>query len=116
LIKSVSCIITDNTGNSSLEAHGTGTALGDPIEVGAAVRALCTESTPVQCTSLKSNLGHLEAAAAAAGLSSLIVGPLLAGAVAINAQLRGLNVHLLSIVASKPFQMPVEVLPRAAYS
>jgi hypothetical protein len=43
----------------------------------------------VQCTSLKANLGHLEAAAAAAGLSSLIVGPLLAGAVAINAQLRG---------------------------
>ena len=43
----------------------------------------------MQCTSLKSNLGHLEAAAAAAGLSSLVVGPLLAGAVAINAQLRG---------------------------
>ena len=87
---------------------------------------------PVQCTSLKSNLGHLEAAAAAAGLSSLIVGPLLAGAVAINAQLRGyvftscllyvdflffrLNVHLSSIVSSKPFQMPVEVLPRATYT
>ena len=99
--------------------------------MGAAVRALCTKTTPVQCTSLKSNLGHLEAAAAAAGLSSLIVGPLLAGAVAINAQLRGyvficvhcnpdtlifrLNVHLSSIVSSKPFQMPVEVLPRATY-
>ncbi len=27
-----------------------------------------------------------------------------------------LNVHLSSIVASKPFQMPVEVLPRAAYT
>ena len=53
------------------------------------MRALCNGSTPVQCTSLKSNLGHLEAAAAAAGLSSLIVGPLLAGVVAINAQLRG---------------------------
>ena len=26
-----------------------------------------------------------------------------------------LNVHLSSIVASKPFQMPVEVLPRAMY-
>lgn len=116
LIESVSRAITDKNGNSSLEAHGTGTALGDPIEVGAAVHALCTESTPVQCTSLKSNLGHLEAAAAAAGLSSLIVGSLLAGAIAINAQLRGLNVHLSSIVSSKPFQMPVEVLPRATYT
>jgi hypothetical protein len=98
------------------------------------VRALCNESngSPVQCTSLKSNLGHLEAAAAAAGLSSLIMGPLLAGVVAVNAQLRGyvfffvftiilmsflrLNVHLSSIVASKPFQMPVEVLPRSTYT
>ena len=61
------------------------------LQVGAAVRALCNESggPSVQCTSLKSNLGHLEAAAAAAGLSSLIIGPLLAGVVAINAQLRG---------------------------
>ena len=98
------------------------------------MRALCNESngSPVQCTSLKSNLGHLEAAAAAAGLSSLIMGPLLAGVVAVNAQLRGyvfffvftiilmsflrLNVHLSSIVASKPFQMPVEMLPRATYT
>ena len=66
------------------------------------------------------------------GLSSLIVGPLLAGVVTVNAQLRGyvfflvftiilmsflrLNVHLSSIVASKPFQMPVEVLPRSTYT
>ena len=41
----------------------------------------------VRCASLKSNLGHLEAAAAAAGLSSLFAGPLLAGFVAANAQL-----------------------------
>ena len=27
-----------------------------------------------------------------------------------------LNVHLSSIVTSKPFQMPVEVLPRATYT
>jgi len=57
----------------SLEAHGTGTALGDPIEVGAAVRALCSAShvSAVHCAAVKSNQGHLEAAAATAGLSSL---------------------------------------------
>ena len=27
-----------------------------------------------------------------------------------------LNVHLSSIVSSKPFQMPVEVLPRTTYT
>ena len=34
-------------------------------------------------------MGHLEAAAAVAGLVSLIAGPLFAGAVPVNAQLRG---------------------------
>lgn len=41
-----------------------------------------------QCTSLKANMGHLEACAAAAGLASLLVTPLLAGLVPTNAQLR----------------------------
>ena len=45
--------------------------------------------TSLLCTSLKSNMGHLEAAAAAAGLASLVVGPLLAAIVGANAQLRG---------------------------
>ena len=55
-------------------------------QVGAASRALSGE--PLLCTSLKSNMGHLEAAAAAAGLASLVAGPLLLGIVAVNAQLR----------------------------
>ena len=61
--------------------------------MGAATRALCKPtdygSVAIQCTSLKSNVGHLEAAAAAAGLASLVVGPLMASVVAVNAQLRG---------------------------
>ena len=73
-------------------------------------------------------MGHLEAAAAAAGLSSLVAGPLLAGVVAVNAQLRRLvcdasqmkqvcltrrlNAHLASIASSGSFRMPAEVLPR----
>ena len=61
--------------------------------MGAATRALCKPTghgnVAIQCTSLKSNVGHLEPAAAAAGLASLVVGPLMASVVAVNAQLRG---------------------------
>jgi hypothetical protein len=35
----------------------------------------------------------------------------MASVIAVNAQLRGLNAHLSSIVSSKPFQMPVDVVP-----
>ena len=64
--------------------------------MGAASRALCgsargePRSVVVRCASLKSNMGHLEAAAAAVGLASLVAGPLLLGVVAVNAQLRRL--------------------------
>jgi non-ribosomal peptide synthase protein (TIGR01720 family) len=54
-----------------VEAHGTGTELGDPIEVAALTRAFRT-GTPKKrfCAlgSIKTNLGHLDAAAGAAGL------------------------------------------------
>ena len=49
------------------EAHGTGTALGDPIEVEAIVkrigRAASQDRPPCLLGSIKANLGHLEAAA-----------------------------------------------------
>ncbi|MEV6449471.1 polyketide synthase, partial [Amycolatopsis sp. NPDC051716] len=54
-----------------VEAHGTGTPLGDPIEI----RALTTTLThhrpptnPLHIASVKTNIGHLEAAAGIAGL------------------------------------------------
>ena len=58
----------------TLEAHGTGTALGDPIEVGAAVRAMSAIDT--SCASSKANVGHLEAVAAGIGAVLLICVPL----------------------------------------
>jgi acyl transferase domain-containing protein/acyl carrier protein len=56
---------------SYLEAHGTGTPLGDPIEVRAATAVLSagrTADTPLMLGSVKTNLGHLEAAAGVAGV------------------------------------------------
>ncbi len=54
-----------------IEAHGTGTYLGDPIEVAALSRAFQESTGRTQfCAlgSVKSNIGHLDAAAGIAGL------------------------------------------------
>ena len=52
-----------------LEAHGTGTAVGDPIETRAIGEALAQgRSQPLPIGSIKSNMGHLEAASGVAGL------------------------------------------------
>jgi len=56
-----------------IEAHGTGTAVGDPVESTAIGNALGKKrKTPLPIGSVKSNLGHLEAASAVAGLAKAI--------------------------------------------
>lgn len=63
-------------GVAYVEAHGTGTKLGDPIEI----RALAEKIKecgfrPVHVRSVKSNIGHLEAAAGVAGfIKAILVG------------------------------------------
>ncbi|MGK5499107.1 acyltransferase domain-containing protein, partial [Streptomyces sp. URMC 125] len=58
-----------------LEAHGTGTAVGDPIECEAIGRALGTRRAvgPLPVGSVKTNLGHLEAASGVPGLLKAIL-------------------------------------------
>jgi acyl transferase domain-containing protein/acyl-CoA synthetase (AMP-forming)/AMP-acid ligase II/acyl carrier protein len=59
-----------------VEAHGTGTALGDPIEMNA-LKAVFLEdrdaTRPLSVGSVKTNIGHLEAAAGVAGLMKVIL-------------------------------------------
>ena len=59
-----------------LEAHGTGTALGDPIEVQAAGLSSARDATRAdRCLlgSVKTNIGHLESAAGVAGLIKVVL-------------------------------------------
>ena len=61
-----------------LEAHGTGTSLGDPIEVQGIVSAFAQaagDGSVRDCSlgSIKSNLGHLESAAGLAGLLKVVL-------------------------------------------
>lgn len=59
---------------SYIEAHGTGTSLGDPIEINGLVRAIGSHlTTPVAIGSVKSNIGHLESAAGIAALTKVIL-------------------------------------------
>jgi acyl transferase domain-containing protein/NADP-dependent 3-hydroxy acid dehydrogenase YdfG/acyl carrier protein len=61
-----------------VEAHGTGTRLGDPIEVDGLTRAFTSgrdagASGWCALGSVKSNIGHLEAAAGIAGLTKILL-------------------------------------------
>lgn len=57
-----------------LEAHGTGTAVGDPIETWAIGNVLGKRrAEPLPIGSVKSNLGHLEAASGMAGLVKVLL-------------------------------------------
>ncbi|WP_018262949.1 type I polyketide synthase [Methylobacterium sp. WSM2598] len=59
-----------------LEAHGTGTKLGDPIEVRAAGNVLRegrSADQPVMLGSVKTNIGHTEVAAGVAGIMKVVL-------------------------------------------
>eukprot|EP00913_Durusdinium_trenchii_P009283 g8722.t1 len=77
------------------ECHGTGTSLGDPIEVGAIRKVQIKEprAEPLLIASSKSNLGHLEGSAAAIAMNKCIL--IVMHAMALPTQhVKTLNPHL----------------------
>jgi len=76
------------------ECHGTGTALGDPIEVGANKSVMLgNRELPMMHATAKSHVGHEEANAGTCGLLKVML-MLNAGVSTPNPNLRALNPHL----------------------
>jgi 8-amino-7-oxononanoate synthase len=99
---------------SFLEAHGTGTLLGDMIEAKAMADAHRGRDEPCAIGSIKGNLGHTEGAAGIAGLIKIALSlhhrvvPASRFAESENAQLR-LAAGGLRLLAS-PMELPAETV------
>jgi len=79
-----------------VEAHGTGTALGDPIEAHALAAVLGVgrdARNPLYVGSVKTNVGHLEAAAGIAGVIKTALG-LRRGIIPASLHFSQLNSHI----------------------
>jgi len=92
-----------------VEAHGTGTALGDPIELEALKAVLDVGTDTPRCAvgSVKTNIGHLGAAAGIAGLIKVVLA-LQHRTIPSHLHFRRLNPHI-SLEDSRLF-VPVERL------
>jgi polyketide synthase PksJ len=58
---------------SYIEAHATGTEVGDPIEMAAIQEVYSNHSKPIAVGSVKSNIGHTNQAAGIAGLLKIVL-------------------------------------------
>ena len=99
------------------EAHGTGTQLGDPIEVSSLARSVLARRARVPVLalgSIKGNIGHIETGAGTTGILHL-AGCLGEGRASPNAQLRVLNPHILTNLApDERCSMQVQARPLAS--
>lgn len=108
---------------SFVEAHGTGTSLGDPIEM-EALNAIYgdvgpeSDAPPCIVGAVKTNFGHLEAAAGVAGLIKTVL-CLEHGVIPKNLHFQKLNPQILLdgsrlAVATEPVPWPRGTRPRVA--
>merc|ERR1711938_409776 len=95
------------------EAHGTGTGLGDPIEVRSLASVVLSSgdlSAPLALGSIKANVGHPEPAAGATGLLRLAM-VMASGTAPPNANLRVINPHVDSALEGMPCALPTQLAP-----
>ena len=96
---------------SYIETHGTGTALGDPIEIEALTTSIGMprgNGLPCRLGSVKTNVGHLEGAA---GIASVIKTILALHHNAIPANLHFQQMNPLISLDNTPFSIPTELVP-----
>ena len=82
-----------------MEAHGTGTGLGDPIEI-SSISAIVKRSGHKSCSvcAIKGNVGHTESTAGVANVIE-VIGLLKLGETALNVQLRTINPQVRQVRA-----------------
>ena len=91
-----------------IEAHGTGTSLGDPIELGSLGAVHGGREEPLVVGSVKTNMGHLEAAAGIAGLIKVALS-LKNEEIAPHLHFNEPNPHIPW--AELPIQVPTQPIP-----
>ena len=95
------------------EAHGTGTSLGDPIEIEALTRVTRSEkfgeNDPIYVGSVKTNIGHLESAAGIAGLIKVIL-QLQKGQIAPTLHCADINRMVLEVIGDSCITFPQELV------
>jgi myxalamid-type polyketide synthase MxaE and MxaD len=103
-----------------LEAHGTGTPLGDPIELGALSAVFGGDDAPSSCAlgSVKANIGHTEGAAGVAALIKTVL-TLRAGEIPPLVHFETLNPHVSLagtplVIPTAPQSWPASSTPRYA--
>ncbi|ARV58846.1 hypothetical protein BZZ01_09545 [Nostocales cyanobacterium HT-58-2] len=96
---------------SYVETHGTGTALGDPIEVNSLKAVLLEDrdsNQPCWIGSVKTNIGHLEAAAGIAGLIKVVLS-LEHQEIPPHLHFKQLNPYIK--IQNTPIQIPTKLQP-----
>ena len=99
----------------AIKTHGTGTSLGDPIEIGGALAALGDDfSPPLELHSPKSLIGHAECAAGISSLSGAVRH--ISNALVTQVEhLRCINTHVSSSLTNMSACDPKACIPRCCH-